>query len=88
MGCVSQIFVGFVKQIKVMFLYCPSLIAYWQRVMGKITDCLGININLKYQGGLCLLNSLKGNERISGGKAQWLKVLLKISSTEALGRRE
>lgn len=57
-----------------MFLYCPSLIPNWQRVMDKIMDSHGTDI--RFNPVLCLLNSLKGNERISVEKAQWLKVAL------------
>ena len=42
--------------------------------MEKISDSLGTGVALN--PALCLLNSLKGNERIGGKKAQWLKVAL------------
>ena len=57
-----------------MFLNCPSLAIYWQRVMQKITDSLGVNVELT--PAVCLLNSLKGHERIGLKKAQWLKVAI------------
>lgn len=50
-----------------MFLYCPNLTAYWQRVTEKIIDSLGTNINLT--PALCLLNSMKGNKRINEKKS-------------------
>lgn len=57
-----------------MFLHCPNLTTYWQRVIEKIIDSLGTNISLT--PALCLLNSIKGNERMNVKKAQWLKIAL------------
>lgn len=57
-----------------MFLKCPSLATYWQRVTKKIIDSLGVGVGLT--PALCLLNSLKGNEKIVGKMALWLEVAI------------
>lgn len=60
-----------------LFLYCPSIDTYWQR----ITNNLDTNIILT--PALCLLNSMKGNEKIKEKKAQWLKVALITAKKKA-----
>lgn len=57
-----------------MFLMCPRLNNYWRRVMEKINDSLGQEVNLT--PALCLLNCLEGNDNIGRLQAQWLKVAI------------
>lgn len=60
-----------------MFFNCSSVVTFWQRVMKKINDSLVAVVNLT--PSLCLLNSLKGNDRIDKKQAKWLKVALTIA---------
>ncbi len=60
-----------------MLFACPNLVTYWQRVVEKVNTSLGTVVD--FTDALCLLNNLKGNERIGAKKAQWLKVVLTMA---------
>lgn len=57
-----------------MFIMCPILTSYWQKVMGKINSIL--NSNLPLTPTLGLLNFLDYKVQIETEKIKWLKIAL------------
>lgn len=57
-----------------MFLTCPSLTSFWQRIMRKINSTL--NLDLTLTPTLCLLNYLDHNTKLDTKRTHWLKIAL------------